>query len=256
MTPTAHVTVQHTLLDLDLNHPLIARSLLDPHEMHRTVMSAFRHWIPDGTPNPRAQMGVLHTHATNLNTNRLTLIVQSRVPGDWTALPRNALTAPPDTRTITLHITPGQRHRFRTVINPARYTTPPGPPRPRNRNAPADTSPDAALTWFTSRLQPPGHPDYDRWPRIGATADPTELTARPLPGLASHTAHPGMKINRAEITGHLTITDPHTYAKTLTHGIGRSRAYGCGLLLTQPLKNQQSPSNTPAHEGATPHVRG
>ncbi|RSO06918.1 hypothetical protein DMH18_26035 [Streptomyces sp. WAC 06783] len=65
-----------------------------------------------------------------------------------------------------------------------------------------------------------------------------------------------MKTNRAEITGHLTITNPHTYAKTLTHSIGRSRAYGCGLLLTQPLKNQQNPANTPAHEGAAPHVQG
>ncbi|MFF7415423.1 type I-E CRISPR-associated protein Cas6/Cse3/CasE [Streptomyces lydicus] len=232
--PSTTFTAQHALLDLDLRHPLIARSLLDPHEMHRTVMAAFRHWIPDGAPDPRAQMGVLHTYATNLKTNTLTLIVQSRVPGDWTALPHRAFITPPDIRTITQHISTGDRHRFRAVINPARYA----PGRQRTHNQPHNATPQRALEWVVSRLQPPGHPDYDRWPRIGADADPQDLTARTLATVTSRSAHAGMHINRAEITGHLTITDPQAFARTLTHGLGRSRAHGCGLLLTQPTNIQ------------------
>ncbi|WP_411130107.1 type I-E CRISPR-associated protein Cas6/Cse3/CasE [Streptomyces sp. x-19] len=232
MTPpeTVPFTTQHALLDLDLDHPLIARSLLDPHEMHRTVMAAFRHWIPNGTRDARAQMGVLHTYSANLKTNTLTLIVQSRVPGNWKALPRDAYAAPPDVRTIHQQLTTGERHRFRTVINPARYA--PGTPRTRPRAEHA--TPDKALQWFTSRLQAPGHPNHDRWPRIGAHTHPEQLTVRTLAPVTSHTSHHGMTINRAEITGHLTITDPHTYHRTLTHGLGPSRAYSCGLLLTQP----------------------
>ncbi|MFI1203482.1 type I-E CRISPR-associated protein Cas6/Cse3/CasE [Streptomyces sp. NPDC020883] len=226
---TAQFIAQHALLDLDLNHPLITRSLLDPHEMHRTVMAAFRHWVPEGTPDARAQMGVLHTYATNLKTSTLTLIVQSRVPGDWTMLPRNAFTATPEISNIHVPVTEGERHRFRVVVNPARYT----PGRQRTHNQPGNATPHRALEWFTARLQQEGQPDYNRWPRIGADADPSELNARTLSTLTSHTSHAGMRVNRAEITGNLTVTDPPAYVRTLTQGLGRSRAYGCGLLLTQ-----------------------
>ena len=228
-------TTQHAMLDLSLTHPLIARSLRDPHEMHRTVMAAFRHWVPDGAPDPRAQMGVLYTYSANLKTNTLTLVVQSRVAGDWTALPQAACLAPPDTRDIDLHISTGQRHRFRVVVNPARYA----PGRQRTRNQPSNAAPKQALEWFAARLQPPGHPDFDRWPRIGADADPTELTALTLPTLSSTSAHHGMTVNRSQITGHLTVTDPRKFTATLEQGLGRSRAHGCGLLLTQSAHDHQ-----------------
>ncbi|EPH41021.1 hypothetical protein STRAU_5899 [Streptomyces aurantiacus JA 4570] len=252
---TARVIAHHTACQLDLNHPDIARAVLDPHDMHRLVMRPFRHWVPDGTPSSRAQMGILHTETVSLATNTLTLVIQSRVPGDWTALPASAHITPPHTMTLDLTIHTGQHYRFRTVINPARYTTRVTGPRHRTRSGPADASPSQALMWFTSRLQPQGTPDYDRYPRIGADTTPNALTARTLPTLTSTTR--GFRLNRAEIQGHLTITDPTTFANTLIHGLGRSRPYGCGLLLAQPthITEQQKPTETPAQEGSSPRAR-
>lgn len=252
---TARVIAHHTACQLDINHPLIARALLDPHDMHRLVMRPFRHWVPDGTPNPRAQMGILHTEAINLATSTLTLVTQSRVPGDWNTLPASAHITPPHTLTLDLTIHTGQHYRFRTVINPARYTHRTTTPHKPTRSRPANASPTHALEWFTARLQPHGTPRFDRFPRIGADTTPTTLTARTLPTLTS--TERGFRLNRAEIHGQLTITDPHTFANTLTQGLGRSRPYGCGLMLAQPIHitEQQSPHEHPAHEASRPRVR-
>jgi CRISPR system Cascade subunit CasE len=35
--------------------------------------------------------------------------------------------------------------------------------------------------------------------------------------------------------GRLEITDPEALRRTLTQGIGRARAYGCGLLTLAPI---------------------
>nr|BAJ19035.1 hypothetical protein [Streptomyces sp. SANK 62799] len=251
-TATARLVTHHTLCDLDLTHPLIARALLDCHDMHRLVMRAFRHWVPDGTPNPRQQMGILYTSTADLATNTLTLLVQSRVPGDWTTLPATTFLTPPSTCTVDQKITQGQHYRFRTVITPSRYG-----PHPRTgahtRHRPTDTSPTAALEWFTARLQPPGHAPYDRFPRIGADTDPSTLTARILPRLTSSAPQRRLRVERAEIQGVLTVTDPITFTQTLGNGVGRARAYGCGLLL---VKKRQSHNTTPGQEGSAPRVRG
>ncbi|GAA1501071.1 hypothetical protein GCM10009760_63620 [Kitasatospora kazusensis] len=69
--------------------------------------------------------------------------------------------------------------------------------------------------------------------RIGADADSTTLSVRMLPPVTTD-HHKGLKITRAELRGTLTVTDPGTFVATLTEGLGRGRAYSCGLLLTRP----------------------
>ncbi|WP_168714097.1 type I-E CRISPR-associated protein Cas6/Cse3/CasE [Streptomyces sp. A1136] len=232
MTATARVVVHHTLVELDLNHPRTARVLADAHELHRLVMSMFRHWVTDGTPNARALMGVLHTSAVDLAQRTLTLIVQSQVPPDTTAIPGHMLAAPAQSRIVTLTVRAGQQYLFRTTITPAVYGHHNGR---RTRDRPTDTSRTAALTWFTQRLQPNPAVDYDRHPLIGADAHPEDLKARQLPALTGHKPGQHVIVARSEIQGRLTVTDPAAFARILTQGLGRQRAYGCGLVLVQPL---------------------
>ncbi|MFC0843529.1 type I-E CRISPR-associated protein Cas6/Cse3/CasE [Streptomyces noboritoensis] len=233
---------QHTLCELDLTHPAVIRAVLDPQDMHRLIMSAYRHWIPESVPDARAQMNVLHTHVVNLRDQTLTVIIQSAIPGDVTAWPSSVHLTPPQTRTVDVTVTTGQRLRFRTVVNPARQAAARlAGPRPRRSQDAADARPDRALQWFTARLRPPTSPDDHRFPYLGAEVDTHSLQARILPTLIAHATHQGMRVNRAEIQGQLTVTDPRAFTRTLTQGLGRSRAYGCGLLLTQPL-----PSHAPA----------
>ncbi|MFI6587633.1 type I-E CRISPR-associated protein Cas6/Cse3/CasE [Embleya sp. NPDC050493] len=226
----------HSIIELSARHPLAARALLDPQDMHRLVMSGFHGWVPDGEPDARAQLGVLHTYALDLKTETITLVVQSKLPPDWSRLPKAALLDKPHSITADITLRPGRRLRFRTTINPVRDRVPAGAPTttPQERRRLPDTTPAHAKRWFGERLQPAGTPPVGPTGvrRIGAHAPEPDYAVRMLPKLRS-TGTRNLHITRAEAHGHLTITDPTALAAALTTGIGKGRAYGCGLLLVK-----------------------
>lgn len=233
---SARLVVTHSVLALDTRHPYTAKSLIDAQDMHRTVMSGFQGWATDGAADARAQMGVLSTWSVDLKAGALVLVVQSKVPGDWAGVPRGALTRKPHVITVDRTFRAGDVLTFRAVVNPTRSKPAPGPPggRPRGRRV-AHTRPDHVRNWFLDRLQPPGEPARSPHgvPRIGATAAPDSLAVRMLPALISAGPHEGLRLTRAEIRGTLTVTDPGALVVALEQGVGRGRAYSCGLLLTR-----------------------
>jgi len=48
--------------------------------------------------------------------------------------------------------------------------------------------------------------------------------------------HASQGLVGTEIKGSLIVTDPHTFTRALTEGIGRARAYSAGLLLIRPAR--------------------
>ncbi|MFF4189084.1 type I-E CRISPR-associated protein Cas6/Cse3/CasE [Streptomyces sp. NPDC001691] len=232
---TARFVATHSILSLDARHPLVAKSLIDAQEMHRTVMSGFNAWLEDGTPQPRAQVGVLSTWSVDLKAAALVLVVQSRVPGDWARIPRAAFTTAPHTITVDRTFKTGQAVTFRAVVNPVR-SKPAGKPGEKVRGArTAHTTPEHVKRWFTRRLQPAGESATadDGVTRIGANADPDTLGIRMLPTVSSAHRNKPVRIGRAEIRGTLTVTDPETLVGALSNGLGHARAYSCGLILTR-----------------------
>ncbi|MEV6685109.1 type I-E CRISPR-associated protein Cas6/Cse3/CasE [Streptomyces sp. NPDC051130] len=235
-TAAARFVATHTVLTMDARHPFVAKSLVDAHDMHRTVMSGFRGWVEDGDPSARSQMGVLSTWSVDLKAAALVLVVQSRVPGDWSRIPRAALTAAPHTLTVDRTIKTGDVLTFRTVVNPTR-SKPSGKPvseKVRGARVP-HSNPEHVKNWFMRRLQAEGKPVTAEGGliRIGATADPAGLGIRMLPTVSSPAPHKGLRIARAEIRGSLTVTDPEALVTALSHGLGHARAYSCGLILTR-----------------------
>ncbi|MEV8534667.1 type I-E CRISPR-associated protein Cas6/Cse3/CasE [Streptomyces sp. NPDC051211] len=233
---TARFVATHSVLSLNARHPLVAKSLVDAQEMHRTVMSGFRGWVEDGDPAARSQMGVLSTWSVDLKAAALVLVVQSRVPGDWSRIPRAAFTAPPHIITVDRTFKAGEVVGFRTVVNPTRSKPSGKPAEEKVRGTrTAHTTPDHVKNWFLRRLQADGEPGTaeDGVVRIGATADPDTLGIRMLPTVSSAHRRKPVRIGRAEIRGTLTITDPDTLATTLSNGLGHARAYSCGLILTR-----------------------
>ncbi|MGW5341957.1 type I-E CRISPR-associated protein Cas6/Cse3/CasE [Streptomyces sp. NPDC004050] len=232
----ARFVATHSVLTLDARHPFAAKSLVDAQEMHRTVMNGFRGWVEDGEADARSQMGILSTWSVDLKAATLVIVVQSRVPGDWSRIPRAALTSQPRIITVDRTFRPGDVIEFRTVVNPVRsvHKEAPAPDRGRGKLV-AHTRPDHVKEWFAHRLQPDGEPRSGPKGivRIGATADPAELVVRMLPTVSSAGSHKGLRIVRAELRGKLTVTDPQALADTLAQGIGHARAYSCGLLLTR-----------------------
>ena len=232
---TARFVTTHSVLSLDARRPLVAKSLVDAHEMHRTVMSGFRGWVEDGDVDARSQMGVLSTWSVDLKAAALVLVVQSRIPGDWDRIPRAAFTAAPHIITVDRTFKLGEVVGFRTVVNPTRSKpSEPAPDRARGVRA-AHTTPDHVKRWFARRLQADGDPSTakDGVARLGATADPDSLGIRMLPTVSSAHRHKPVRIGRAEIRGALTVTDPESLVNVLSNGLGHARAYSCGLVLTR-----------------------
>lgn len=233
-TDTARFVATHALLTLDARHPYAAKSLIDAQDMHRTVMSGFRGWIDDGSRDARSQLGVLSTWTLNLREHRLSVVVQSAVPGDWSRLPRAALLEEPHVLTLDRTVRTGDTVDFRTVVNPVRSRPTGQGPAVRARGVrTAHARPDYVKAWFARRLQQPGEPPVapDGLARIGADADPERLGVRMLPRVSSPAPHKGLSIARAEIRGTLTVTDPRVFVAVLTRGLGHARAYSCGLIL-------------------------
>ncbi|WUP22365.1 type I-E CRISPR-associated protein Cas6/Cse3/CasE (plasmid) [Streptomyces sp. NBC_00271] len=231
---TARFVTSHSVLTLDARHPYTAKAMVDAQHMHRNVMSGFYGWVEDGQPDARAQMGVLSTWSVDLKAGVLVLVVQARVPADWSRVPSDALKDKPHTLTVDRTLSAGDVVSFRTVVNPTK-TISPGKEavekKIRGKRIPHTTA-QHAKDWFTRRLQQDGQPASgpNGVTRIGATADPDTLSIRMLGSLKS-TTREGLAVARAEIKGRLTITDPNALVATLNDGIGRARAYGCGLFL-------------------------
>lgn len=232
-TPTRFVAT-HSVLTLDARHPFAAKSLVDAQEMHRTVMSGFRGWVADGDADARAQMGVLSTWSVDLKAAALVIVVQSSVPGDWSRIPRTAMTSRPQIITVDQTLRGGDVLEFRTVVNPVRTVSTGAPASDKARGKRiAHTRPDHVKEWFAQRLQPEGEARSGPkgTARIGAIADLSALAVRMLPTVSSASSHKGLRVVRAELRGKLTVTDPQALADALSQGVGHGRAYSCGLLL-------------------------
>ncbi|MFD8978474.1 type I-E CRISPR-associated protein Cas6/Cse3/CasE [Streptomyces sp. NPDC059564] len=233
---TARFVATHSVLTLNARHPLVAKSLVDAQEMHSTVMSGFRGWVEDGDPEARSQMGVLSTWSVDLKAAALVLVVQSRIPGDWSRIPRAAFTGRPQIITVDRTFKAGEVVGFRTVVNPT-HSRPSGKPASEKVRGTrtAHTRPDHVKNWFLRRLQADGEPATaeDGVTRIGATTDPDTLGIRMLPTVSSAHRSKPVRIGRAEIRGSLTVTDPDTLVTALSNGLGHARAYSCGLILTR-----------------------
>ncbi|MGX1811830.1 type I-E CRISPR-associated protein Cas6/Cse3/CasE [Nocardia sp. NPDC055321] len=237
----------HSILQLNARHPESQRALLDAQAMHRLVMVGFLGWVEEGERDARAQMGVLHTSNIDLRRHILTVVVQSRVPPDWSRLDTRQLIDKPAILNIDQKVETGQRYRFRVVVNPVRMS---GRHVPRGESAAprgelkrlADNTPAHARRWFVDRLQPVGESPVDERGvrRIGAIAVPDRLDVRILPKLSHVGGKPGLRIGRAEVRGELEVTDPEVLVDAIIGGIGRAKAYGCGLLLMKPIGADES----------------
>lgn len=116
-------------------------------------------------------------------------------------------------------LTTGQAYRFRIAYNPTRAHT--GADKRCRHTAILGYRNQTA--WLTDQLTRAGaivQPD---------TADTTATTLK-----FSGREHE-ITLVQATTDGVLTITDPDTFRRTLTTGIGRAKGYGCGLLTLAPL---------------------
>ncbi|MEV7145487.1 type I-E CRISPR-associated protein Cas6/Cse3/CasE [Streptomyces sp. NPDC093084] len=192
--------------------------------LHRRLMSLYP---DDAGPDPRARFGVLFRIDDTPTGPHL--LLQSTHEPDLTKLPDDygiTLSRPLDALLDALK--PGLTIRYRCAASPVRK---PGATTRTMYNLPAvvPLTGTHADEWWTRQadnagLQPltlHSHP-----------LDAARATRTPAPGTQERIRHA-----RTRFDGTAVISDTDLLRRKISEGIGRGKAYGCGLLSIAPARN-------------------
>ncbi|MFE1855414.1 type I-E CRISPR-associated protein Cas6/Cse3/CasE [Streptomyces sp. NPDC059489] len=259
-----------TRFRINTARPGARRLLSSPQTLHAAVMSGFPTLLPTDVPaqgEPRVLWRLDHRARAEVllyivSPHRPDLThmveqagwpaaVESQSPG-WQTRPYSPLLD---------RLTTGDRWAFRLTANPVHTIR-------RDNNEPrkitAHLTPTHQMRWLLERQEQCGFrilekPDDKRLLPGGTThhgkhehhGDRHELSVsdqQPLSFNKSRGAdgkRTGKPVTLVTVTfdGRLEVTDPHALRRSLTLGIGRAKAYGCGLMTLAPLTpaTQQAP---------------
>jgi CRISPR system Cascade subunit CasE len=243
--------------------PGARRLLSSPQTMHAAVMSAFPDLLPTDVPVPgeprvlwrldQQARAAVHLYVTSPGRPDLTHLVEQ---AGWPAA------AAPDSpgwqtrpyRPFLERLTAGSHWSFRLTANPV-HSIRRTPDEPRKITA--HLTPEHQKGWLLDterqkrcgfrvlekpdrhRLLPDGTTHQGR-PHHGDRYELSVTDTRPLSFAKSREtdgSRRGKPVTLVTVTfdGRLEVTDPDALRRTLTQGIGKARAYGCGLLTLAPL---------------------
>ncbi|WP_392424589.1 type I-E CRISPR-associated protein Cas6/Cse3/CasE [Barrientosiimonas humi] len=213
------------------------RFLASPQAMHAVVLASC---------GPEAggadQSGRVLWRVDRPEKHRIELYVVSPEPPDFTGLieqagwPTRATWDTADYDPFLQRIEASQSWRFRLTANPVRSVS--AGEGKRGKVTPHLTRRHQE-EWFVSRCQQWGF----EIPTRGDGADGEPVRALELSGIGlaefgrsdPDSGRRGrVSVTRVTYRGELTVTDPDVLRRVLTSGIGRAKAYGCGLLTLAP----------------------
>lgn len=211
------------------------RSLFEsPHVLHAAVMAAF----PDAAPQPEGR--VLWRLDLSPNVGNV-LIVSPRPPdltalaeqGGWPTLSDTQLVRP--YAPLLGRVDNGQRYGFRLTANPTRSLAG-GPGRGK---VSGHLTVAQQEQWLLRRAESAGF-EIDASTTRHET-DETSTLVRDLVVSDRRTISFSRRETRvtlrlATYEGTVTVTDRDAFVHTLTHGIGRAKGYGCGLMTIAPAR--------------------
>lgn len=203
--------------------------------MHAAVMGS----IP---PLPGAAAGRVLWRLDRLDRHDLQLYVVAPTAADFTGLLESAgwPTIPTweqtDYQPFLSRLVAGQRWRFRLTANPVRSVKRPEP----GALARGSVSPYLTVTqqqqWLLDRARGWGFAIPSN--ALGALA--VGVRERHTTSFHRQTGSPkpagghSVAITRATFEGELEVVDPDALRHSLTNGMGRAKAYGCGLMTLAP----------------------
>ncbi|MFD9891734.1 type I-E CRISPR-associated protein Cas6/Cse3/CasE [Amycolatopsis sp. NPDC059027] len=212
-------------LNVDVRARTFRRDYANVHDMHRTLMSVYPD--PPATVEKRQAHGVLW----RLDGSRGGFVqyVQSHTEPDWAKLPAGHLTAPAEVRSLRPvldAVTAGRRFAFRMVANPTKCGH-------ETRKRIPLRLPAEQLAWLIRQGERHGFV-------IPAAGDGgPDVAATPLATISGHKKETKkITVEPVRFDGHLVVTDTCAFTRALADGVGRAKAYGCGLLSLAPPRTR------------------
>lgn len=219
-----------SLLRLDPRSMDARRDLSDPHDLHRTIMSAFPP-VLDPEVQARAYWGVLHRLELERNSGRVMVYVQSKVQPDWSGLPAGYLVndgmdnpAVKSVARVYESLRSGTILRFRLRANPTRkIETKSGPngERHNGRRVPL-WKPEDQIAWLVRKAQQHGFDLLNVTIAASGAAERIESKRN------------NRTFQGTVFEGRLQVRDADIFREALASGIGPGKAYGFGLLSVGP----------------------
>jgi CRISPR system Cascade subunit CasE len=217
------------------------RELLgSPHRMHAAVNMSFPDLLSRDGSGPRVLWRVDQNSAAEV----LLFVVSPGQP-DLTHLVEQAGWPAADTPGWQTYdygsflggLTKGSRWSFRLTANPV-HSIRRKEGEPTKRTAHITSRHQTA--WLLSKQRGAGFAVVEKQPeaRLLEHGDELQLTVRERRDLRFAKASERRTVSLATVTydGRLTVTDPDVLRRTLTQGLGKAKAYGCGLMTLAPVR--------------------
>ncbi|MFF2958116.1 MULTISPECIES: type I-E CRISPR-associated protein Cas6/Cse3/CasE [unclassified Streptomyces] len=226
-----------------------ARQLLgSPHRMHGAVNMSF--------PTPPARDGsgprVLWRVDRNGTSETLLYIVSPTRP-DLTGLVQQAgwpASDEPGWTTFAYEdflaaLHPGDTWGFRLTANPVHNIRHQYVKEGERTKRAAHRTPRHQMDWLLKRQEDAGFeivqkpverrllPEGDEYELIVRDQIPLQFRRPP-----AKTSRNDVRITKVTFDGRLRVTKPDLFRRTLTHGLGKAKAYGCGLMTLAPVREK------------------
>lgn len=204
-------------MTLIASHLLLSRKdvtelrMNDGYGVHRVVYSLFEN-LRQGSLEKSESAGFLYADTGYVDQRRRILLLSNRPPIQRVS-DRYGLV---ESKAIDPSFLTHERYRFKVVANPVIN-------RSTGRD-PIRKSQDIQR-WFIEKAS--------RW-GFSVNDETLEATVPNIEYIQTSSGH-RLVISRSTITGVLSVSDRETFASSFASGIGRGRAFGCGLLQIKPI---------------------
>lgn len=191
-----------------------ALRITDPYSLHRVVYSLYEDVRTETEKKASQTSGLLYADQGGDVHGRRILLLADRPPAECIDGQHGQV----QSKTIDAAFLDYSRYRFKVVMNPTRRDNASGKLKPvKGRDAIAD--------WFASRATA-------SW---GFTVAPLSLQVDKVEvqRFTAQNNHP-VTLAKAQLQGVLQVTDAQQFKTSFRQGIGRGRAFGCGLLQIVP----------------------
>ena len=179
--------------------------LTDCYSVHRVVYDLFD---PVRSEGEQTHSGILYVDKGEDRQERLVLILSNR-------LPKTPAYGKVETRTLERSHLDFSTYRFEIVVNPVRRNN-------QTRKIVPVCGRAAIARWF-----------MDKAPAWGFAVPELSLQVAEIT-VERFKAKETVTLGKARLTGMLHVTDRQRFVQSVCQGIGRGRAFGCGLLQIVP----------------------
>jgi CRISPR system Cascade subunit CasE len=203
-----------SVLSLD-RKSMNALRITDAYSLHRVVYSLYADVRDTQQKQNSTTSGILYADQGGDVRGRKILLLANREPKDKVDGRYGVVHSKP----IPENFLGYHQYRFKVIVNPTRRDS-------ASRKLVAVRGRDNIAQWFTERAT-------NSW---GFAVSPRHLQVDKIEVLQFKDKHKrDITIGQAHVQGVLRITDREQFNNSFTQGIGRARAYGCGLLQIVPI---------------------